>query len=158
MELPVTDVEAARTLEAVRRQITPSTIAHAEIHSSPSLRCLEFAEALALPRKPRVAEQLLEMSFGAWEGKCWDSIERRELDAWAADVWGYRPGGGESADMVAARWNCWFQGVHAAANDVVAITHAGVIRVALALAGGAPGSSLLDAKIPFGSVWRITNG
>lgn len=158
MELPVTDIEMLRTLAAVRLQITPSTCAGAEIYSSPSLRCLKFAEALALPRQPRVVEQLLEMSFGDWEGKCWDSIERQEIDAWAADVWGYRPGGGESADMVAARWNFWFQAVRATTNDVIAITHAGVIRVALALAGCAPGSSLLDAEIPFGSVWRITNG
>jgi len=155
MELAVTDIEVARALAAVRMQITPPTIARAAIYSSPLLRCLKFAEALALPGKPRIAEQLLEMSFGAWEGKSWDLIERQEIDAWAADVWGYRPGGGESADMVAARWDRWLQDVRVTTGDIIAITHAGVIRVALALAGSAPRTSLLDAEIPFGSVYRL---
>ena len=67
-------------------------------------RCLELARELATPRKPRVSDDLVELDFGAWEGTPWEAVPRDELNAWAADVWGYRPGGGESAAMAAGRW------------------------------------------------------
>ena len=42
--------------------------AAAVIYTSPASRCLSLARALAAPRAPRIAEELLEMHFGAWEG------------------------------------------------------------------------------------------
>ena len=144
------------TAEFVRSQIPAATIDRSAIYSSPSTRCLVLARALAAPREPIASEQLHEMSFGAWQGLCWQSIAREHIDAWAGDLWGYRPGGGESANMVAARWESWLQELRVAGSDtVIAITHAGVIRVALDSSGSAPRSSCLDAKIPFGSVHRL---
>ena len=58
--------------------------------------------------------------------------------------------------MVATRWERWVY--HLRQNDggnVVAVTHAGVIRVALARLGQVIGSSWLGAHIPFGSVHRL---
>jgi broad specificity phosphatase PhoE len=79
-------------------------------------------------------------------------VPRPELDAWAQDVWTYRAGGGESAAMVAERWRRWAANV-AAENDgapVIAVTHAGLIRAALAGANGF--GSELSLEVPFGSV------
>ena len=45
---------------------------------------------------PKIDDRLAEMNFGDWEGRPWDSIPRLEIDAWAADVAGYAPPGGES--------------------------------------------------------------
>ena len=100
------------------------------------------------------------MHFGAWEGTPWDSVPRAELDAWAMHVWTYRAGGGESTAMVAARWRRWIARVAAeiAGQGVpaIAVTHAGVIRVALA--GANRLGPELELDVPFGSVHRIHIG
>ena len=44
----------------------------------------------------RFDARLAELDFGHWEMQSWDGIPRAEVDAWAADVAHYRPGGGES--------------------------------------------------------------
>ena len=101
----------------------------------------------------------MEMNFGDWQGTRWDSIAREKIDEWAKDAWGYRPGGGESAEMVAARWERWVNQVRKVNRDaVIAVTHAGVIRVALARSGLRSDPSALEAHIPFGSVHRLNIG
>jgi broad specificity phosphatase PhoE len=60
--------------------------------------------------------------------------------------------------MVATRWERWLHHVRSDSGDVVAVTHAGVIRVALARSGRGNGSSALEAHIPFGSVHRLDLG
>ena len=97
------------------------------------------------------------MDFGHWEGAAWNAIPRDQMDAWAADVWGYQPGGGESANMVETRWLRWLRHARRMHIDtIVAVTHAGVIRVALAGAAQARSSTALQTQIPFGSVHRLT--
>jgi broad specificity phosphatase PhoE len=83
-------------------------------------------------------------------------VPRVELDAWATDVWTYRPGGGESATMVAARWRRWAARVAARIAErvpVIAVTHAGLIRIALA--GASRLGPELSLDVPFASVHRI---
>ena len=68
-------------------------------------------------------------------------------------VWTYRAGGGESTAMVAARWRRWIARVAAeiAGQGVpaIAVTHAGVIRVALA------GANRLGPELRVGRAFRI---
>jgi alpha-ribazole phosphatase len=145
--------------ESLYVQISRETLASAAIYCSPSSRCVGLAELLASPRDPAPAEELMEMCFGHWQGRRWDAIPRNEIDAWAKDVWNYRPGGGESAEMVAARWERWVHQVRRRhAGEVVAVTHAGLIRVALARAGRIAGAQALEAHIPFGSIHRLDLG
>ena len=142
--------------DSVLTHIPRPILASARVYSSPSSRCLAFARHLAAPREPTPAEELAEMYFGHWEGAAWDSIPRDQMDAWAADVWGYQPGGGESANMVETRWLRWLDRMRCIDSDtVVAVTHAGVIRVALAGPIGARNSSALETHIAFGSVHRL---
>jgi len=146
----------ADTAESVLAQIPSQTLPSAQVYSSPSSRCLALAERLASPRKPTAAADLAEMSFGRWEGIAWDALPREQIDAWGNDVWSYRPGGGESAEMVATRWLRWLDHLRQIDDGtVVAVTHAGVIRVALARSGLINGSSALEFPIPFGSVHRL---
>jgi len=155
LDVAVDDQDIADTAESVLAQIPSQTLASARIYCSPSPRCMGLARHIASLREPTAAEDLIEMSLGQWQGIRWDAIEQLEIDAWARDVWGYRPGGGESAEMVAARWERWLHCVRGDGGDVVAVTHAGVIRVALAREGQGNGVSALDAHIPFGSVHRL---
>ncbi|HME40243.1 MAG TPA: histidine phosphatase family protein [Steroidobacteraceae bacterium] len=145
----------ARAAAEVRARIPVQVLQRARIFSSPLSRCVLLARELAVPREPVIAEELSEMSFGSWEGQAWDSVPRDQLDAWARDVWQYRPGGAESAALVAERWQRWAARVgRCGAEPVVAVTHAGVIRVALALAraGTSADAGSLQAPVAFGSV------
>jgi len=146
-DVPVGPGSVADAVAEVRSRIPEKVLERAWIFSSPASRCLILARYLAAPREPTVAEDLAEMDFGSWEGRSWDQVPRDELDAWARDLWHYRPGGAESAAMVAARWQRWVKRVGNDGHDaVVAVTHAGVIRVALAQ---------LRMPIAFGSVHSI---
>src|SRR5258708_36011869 len=107
---------------------------------------MELAGQIASRRQPTAARDLIEMSFGHWQGIRWDAIEQLEIDAWAKDVWGYRPGGGESAESVATRWQRWLRRVRGSDRGaVVAVPHAGVIRVAL------PRCAQVPASLPAGA-------
>jgi alpha-ribazole phosphatase len=154
-EVSVDLKSVAEAAAAVRGRIPEMVLKGARIFSSPASRCLILSHELAAPREPRVAEDLSEMDFGSWEGRAWDQVPRDQLDAWSGDLWHYRPGGGESAAMVAARWQRW-TGLVGSDGDapIVAVTHAGVIRVALALAraDADDGVGALQAPVAFGSV------
>jgi alpha-ribazole phosphatase len=152
-EVPVGPVSVADAVAEVRGRIPEKVLEGARIFSSPASRCLILARYLSAPREPEVAEDLAEMDFGSWEGRAWDQVPRDQLDAWARDLWHYRPGGVESAAMVAARWQRWVKRLRGTGDGaVVAVTHAGVIRVALALASVPRSAALLQVPVAFGSV------
>jgi alpha-ribazole phosphatase len=156
MDVPVDVESVACAARAVRERIPEPVLRSAGIFSSPSQRCALLARALAAPREPTLVDELQEMSFGAWEGLEWEAVPRDQLDAWAADVWGYRPGGAESAAMVAERWRRWSTLMRRTMNaGAVAVTHAGLIRVALACAGILNTAAFSTSAIGFGSVHRI---
>jgi alpha-ribazole phosphatase len=150
------DVLAA-AVASLRTALPAHLLREAAIFSSPASRCLGLARELAAPGEPRIAEELHEMHFGAWEGMPWESVPRAELDAWATHVWNHRAGGGESAAMVAARWRRWAAcitaGIVGHGTPVIAVTHAGLIRVALA--GACRRRPALALAVPFGSVHRV---
>ncbi len=149
-----------RAAASIRARIPPRVFERARIYSSPASRCLSLARVLAASRAPVVAPvvagELAEMDFGRWEGLAWESVPREELDRWAQDPWGYAPGGGESAAVLEARWRGWLEEVEPAASaqsqPVLAVTHAGIIRVALAHAGLRHRLDAARAAIEFGSV------
>lgn len=159
LDVTVTAQSVAATAESVLVQIPSRVLAEAPIYCSPSSRCLGLARHLASPREPILAEDLVEMNFGHWQGLPWNAVPREQIDAWAKDVWGYRPGGGESSDMVQARWQRWLNHLRRiSSRAVVAVTHAGVIRIALAGGRRSHDSSAIEARIPFGSVHPLDLG
>jgi alpha-ribazole phosphatase len=110
----------------------------AAIHTSPLARCRLVAEALAIAwgaPAPAPDARLLELDFGAWEGRSWDAIPRADLDLWAADLWGFAPPGGESGAALVARVTAFRRGL---TRPAVVITHGGPLKVLLALAAGRP--------------------
>lgn len=104
---------------------------------SPLRRCRQLAQALQVLR-PSLAStadsRLLEMDFGDWEGQPWDALDRSAIDAWAANLAGHAPGGGETlATMLRRVDEALLQAKRisqsdGAARDIVWITHAGVAR------------------------------
>ena len=153
LEVAVEEHAIGETAHSVFAQIPSQVFDRARIYSSPASRCIGLARRIAAPREPTPTEDLSEMNFGDWQGSRWDSIACEKIDAWAKHAWGYRPGGGESAEIVAMRWERWLHRVRLLESDVViAVTHAGVIRVALARSARINDSSVLNVKVPYGSV------
>jgi alpha-ribazole phosphatase len=156
LDVAVDPAQRALTLAKVRECIPAETLRSAPIFSSPLSRCAQFALQLALPRAPVIADELVEIDFGSWEGRPWNEVPREELDHWARDLWAYRPGGGENAQTLALRWQRWLDRIAVTGADaVIAVTHAGLIRVAMACAGKIPLDDKHPSKITFGSVHCI---
>ena len=117
------------------------------VWSSPLLRCRELAEYLH-PR-PILDARLAEMDFGDWEGRRWDDIPRAELDAWAADVAGFAPPGGESPRDLQRRALAFVDALQV--PEAVIVTHAGVIRTLLAHWQGLPPERWTELNFAYGS-------
>lgn len=145
--LDVAAEDAAAVAAALLAELPPGL----PLWSSPLRRCRELA--LCLRRQPAFDARLQEMHFGDWEGRAWDDIARAELDAWAADVAGYAPPGGESP-LALQRRVLDFVGT-LAVTEAVLVTHAGVIRSLVAHASGRSIADCLDVRPPYGSRTRL---
>lgn len=121
----------------------------ARIVTSPLSRCHRLAQVLAEVRglPVQVLPDLIEMDFGAWEGLRWDDVPRAELDQWSADFHHARPHGGESVAQLLARARAAMDAATTGTAPVLAVTHAGIIKAALAATGAGAG---WKAEIPFG--------
>jgi broad specificity phosphatase PhoE len=96
--------EGLAQAEALARRLAGVRIDR--IISSPMIRALETAQAIATGRPVEVDERLRELDYGRWEGLTSAEIDARdpELRArWDRDPASTRPPGGESGDEVAAR-------------------------------------------------------
>ncbi|MBN8291542.1 alpha-ribazole phosphatase family protein [Rhodobacter sp. NTK016B] len=122
------------------------------ILSSPLSRCQRLAHAIAEARGLPVETdaRFVEMDFGRWEGIAWSEIPRPEIDAWRDDFLDARPHGGESVRDLRERTRAGLDAVVEGPVPALVVTHAGVIKAALALSGQADG---WDAQTEFGH-WR----
>ncbi len=117
------------------------------------------AAGLAAP-EPLIERQFVEQSFGDWHGVHWDEVR-------AADAPEYRkfwsdpghtpPPGGESVAQLIARTSAAIERWCAeyAGRDIVAVTHGGTIRSALALALGLEPEKALSLRIDNLSLTRL---
>lgn len=144
--------------------LRPQVPAGLPLWTSPLRRCHDLARALAAEAGGTAGEgvslrldpRLAEINFGLWEGRPWDAIPRGEIDAWAADVGGYAPPGGESPRQLQARVLEFFNALPD--RDTVVVTHAGVIRSLLAADQGLPPERWSDLACAYASltVWQRT--
>lgn len=133
-DLPV----AAAELERVRASLLASASlpADAPIFSSPLRRCADLAASLNAGRAT-LDPRLAEMHFGDWEMRSWDDIPRAEVDAWAADMACYRPGGGETVLEVAGRVAAFHaEALRLPHDSIIVICHAGTMRLLAACDAG----------------------
>lgn len=117
----------------------PSAFAAWPWISSPLRRARETALLLGAGQPLAVDERLTEMDWGEWEGQTLEQIRAHAGDAMAQNERlgiDFRPLAGESPREVAARLQGWFAERARTPAPVVAVTHKGVIRAALALATG----------------------
>lgn len=126
------------------RLALPEAWRGAVLHASPLSRAVETARRLGGGRPVRTDARLIEMDWGAWEGRHGAALRAdpasgyRDIEQWG---WDFRPPGGESPADLRDRLTGWLAdlageqaGEGAGAHLVV--SHIGVMRVALALAWG----------------------
>lgn len=130
-DLPVAD----EALEAVLARLIPTLPKGLPLSASPLLRCAALARrlhpALDSPA-PDFDARLAEMHFGDWEMRAWSAIPRVEVDAWVADLAGYRPGNGECVRDMARRVRAARDDLVKQGGDRIVVCHAGTIRLLLA--------------------------
>ncbi len=134
-----------------------ASLAHdATIISSPLRRALALARALS--PQVRTDDRLRELNFGAWEGRPWGEIGRAAIDGWRSGLPNAAPPGGESLVDLAARCADWLAAIRPKNETVIAVTHAGPIRIMRALALGQPLLRYFDTPIPYGTALELTFG
>jgi len=154
----ITDLDLAPTFDDEAAAVLATLPRTNRLVSSPLQRCRRLAERIGVARGivPVVDERLREFDFGTWEGVPWDDIPRPELDAWAADFFDARPHGGESVRMLDERVGAAIAEYRAefrrSDRPHVIVTHAGVIKAALARAGHPDG---WRAVVEFGASIRL---
>jgi len=122
---------------SARAWILPDDIGAAYWFSSPLLRTRQTASVLGL--QARTEERLIEMNWGAWEGRSLQELRdthgeaMKQNEALGLD---FRPPDGESPRMVQGRVMPWLKNIGSLDYAVAAVTHRGVIRAVTALATG----------------------
>jgi len=116
----------------------PAAFAGARWLTSPLRRARETARLLGAP-EAAIEACLIEMDWGAWEGRRLAEIRAELGPSMAANEargLDFRPEGGESPREVQARLAPLLGELAGLAGPVIALTHKGVIRALLALATG----------------------
>jgi broad specificity phosphatase PhoE len=119
----------------------PSQLAVAVVYTSPLQRASATASALFPQHTALILEELTEITHGAWDGLCWDEIERRDplLAARKLQDWnGVKAPGGESRDDVLRRATRVLERVRREDGDVAVVAHIGIHAAIWQLLTGEP--------------------
>lgn len=149
------DIDVAASFENEANHILRCLPQLELVIASPLLRTHRLGEFLAQNRQCplRSDARLMEKHFGAWEGKYWDDIPRREIDAWAADVMDYAPPGGESARQLMRRVQEFMRDLAQLPQQHIAlVAHGGSLRALLAQIADVPLTKTLDWTMEYGAV------
>jgi alpha-ribazole phosphatase len=131
------------------KQKLPEKFDH--VFSSPSRRCTRLAQFITnnFETDPR----LMELNFGEWEGKTWDTVDQDQLQIWMDDFVNTIVPGGESMLQMSERVNEFWQEISLSSNQKIAVvTHAGVIRIILGIFRKLELNTLFEIKVEYGEV------
>ena len=146
-DVPLSDAGRA----ALRAFKLPAGCEALRVVSSPLARCVETAALIGAPHAERES-RLIEMSWGAWEGRRLADLRAelgRAMEENEARGWDFRPQDGESPREVLER----VRGFLAALTEsTLAVTHRGVIRAVLAAATGWDMRGKPPARLDWGAV------
>lgn len=159
---PLSEKGWAQMQAAVGASAFGEPVPWTRIVSSPLLRCRAFAETLAdrhgLPLS--LDERLMEVGFGAWEGKSAAEIEQDApgtLERFKVDPVNARPAGAEPLADFHARVAAGLEDLLAqhAGQHVLLVGHAGVMRMALAWALHIPLEHAYRIEVASASLTRL---
>jgi len=126
------------------------------IVTSPAKRAISLAQRLGadIALEPR----LQELHFGDWEGRRWDNLGCEAVEMWQRNLPGSAPPNGESLAAMANRCAHWLSSLDSNGPPVLAVTHAGPIRVIRALLTGEPLLTYFAASVPFAEPLILETG
>ena len=159
---PPLSTEGRRQAELVGRRLAGRRIEG--FYASDLKRAWETAQAIgaAIGVAPVASPGLREIYLGEWEGLRTDELAQRFPDAWAR--WNEEPDwdlvpGGEGAEAFESRVAAALDAIleRHAHGDVLAVTHGGVIQVALHRVVGRPSHGLFPFKIQNASISVVEN-
>ncbi|WP_077032828.1 histidine phosphatase family protein [Pelomonas sp. KK5] len=105
--LPVHWRRAKRLARRIQRRAQRERLPHVAA-CSPLRRCADVGRWLRRwGWQVHLDAGLMELDFGAWDGRHWEQIDKAAIDAWVADFAGYAPGGGESLAALLGRVQGW---------------------------------------------------
>ena len=141
-DVPLSEVGRRQAeLLAVRLKAIPVTA----LYSSPARRALETASILgrAIGREAVVDSRLVELSYGAWEGKTYEESRHSSPDvyrAWELDPAAVAPPEGESGAQLVDRVNPFLAEVaqRHPTGDVVVVCHRTLCRLIACHVMGVP--------------------
>jgi alpha-ribazole phosphatase len=117
------------------------------VFTSPAKRARDLA--VQLSTQTIVDDRLQELDFGDWEGRHWQDLGREAIDAWSQGLPHSSPPNGETLTAMAVRCGSWLKSLQPRENSVLAVTHAGPIRVIKAMLSGEPLLTHFTDAIPF---------
>ena len=150
-------LDRAGRMEAAALARAVAEVAPGALYTSPLLRARETAAAMAgaTGLDAVVLDELAESRRGAWEGRTLADLEREDpalFAAFRAGDPGFAFPGGESTRDQTVRTRVALDRIGAGPLPAVAVTHAGIIRAALALHGRPVPP---EAELPHGGLTRL---
>ncbi|KGN78716.1 hypothetical protein HW49_07925 [Porphyromonadaceae bacterium COT-184 OH4590] len=151
-----TDVELADTFEqelAILKSELKDIIFD-RIYSSPLKRCASLAKSL--DDNIVIDNRIREFDFGQWERKTWiDIYDLDEGKRWFDDYKNVCTPQGESLQMVLERVKEFIASLPNDFNNILIVTHAGIVRAFMILLDGISIEKAFETPIDYGRVVRI---
>ncbi|KZN46840.1 hypothetical protein N474_03745 [Pseudoalteromonas luteoviolacea CPMOR-2] len=162
-----TDVSLpAQSLERLLTQIAKCASIK-KIISSPLQRCRQAAQLYSdhhqIPLS--IEPNIQEMNFGDWDGQSynwlWENTASPSIGDFWHNPWLHIPPNGESMSHFESRVTLWWDNILSTPSDdnIVAVTHGGVIKKLLALALALPQKSSVQLngfEVGYGCIVRIS--
>jgi broad specificity phosphatase PhoE len=131
--------------------------------ASPLLRARQTMEILrgelGLPADGyRTDTRLAEINYGHWEGQLWSELPQSDPDGFAArqaDMWNWRPRGGESYRALSLRVGEWLRSIE---RDTIVVAHGGVMRVLRARIERLDPAAMFALPVPQDRVLVLADG
>ncbi len=148
------DLDVADSFEQEAAAVVAALDKCDRLVSSPLQRCYKLATKISahFALDITIDDRLREMDFGRWEGRLWSDIRETEVGAWAEDFLHARPHGGESVAMLRERTAEAFAEHVRHDEQIVFVTHSGVIKSLLATGDLAAD---FNAEIDFGGIVKL---
>lgn len=125
-------------------------------YSSALRRCTKLATCLSKDNYI-IDDRIKELNFGDWELKAWDNINNKDLNNWMADFVNFTVPNGENFITLSKRCIQFWEEIkeQATSDNIVIVTHAGVIRSILASILNFPLEKAFDLQIDYTSITKI---
>ena len=139
-------LSAALADELARLDAAGDFYASSLLRARQTMELARAAMGLA-PKRYQVSPELMEMSFGEWDGLTLAEVAARDpaaARAREADKWRFVPPGGESYAMLAERLEPWLAAQQA---DRFVASHGGVARALMTLIAGLDPAAAENAEI-----------